>query len=153
MTQNQIQYWSLLETQRANRAKEGETATHNRATESIESGKLRETGRHNVASERVEQGKLSESGRHNRAQEALTKYSADSAAGASRYASDKRALSDNAATQQRESASIRSDKGLRDTTKAKLGGDMVKTGVEGLSSFLQGGSHIVEKIAPFILGG
>lgn len=58
MTANQIAYWNLQETNRANRVREAtnwfgatETQRHNVATENLGSATLRETSRHNVASE------------------------------------------------------------------------------------------------------
>lgn len=58
MTANQIAYWNLQETSRANRVKEAtnwfsasETQRHNVATEDLGKATLKETSRHNVASE------------------------------------------------------------------------------------------------------
>lgn len=60
MTNNQINYWTFKENQRANLARESETQRHNLASEA-------ETGRHNVAGERIESSKLYETSRHNKA--------------------------------------------------------------------------------------
>lgn len=60
MTRNQISYATLKETERSNRAVQGETARHNRADESIRSAQtgiqasqLGETIRHNLATEEI----------------------------------------------------------------------------------------------------
>lgn len=66
MTRNQIEYWNLQESKRANQAKESETGRHNLATES-------ETGRHNQVQEGIDLGHLNESVRHNRVTESETK--------------------------------------------------------------------------------
>lgn len=60
MTNNQINYWTFRENQRANLARENETQRHNLASEA-------ETGRHNVAGEQIETSKLYETSRHNKA--------------------------------------------------------------------------------------
>lgn len=72
MTQNQINYWNLKESQRHNYISETETNRHNVATEGIDLGKLNETVRHNKVSEGqtdrslgIESGKLDETKRHN----------------------------------------------------------------------------------------
>lgn len=58
MTANQIAYWTLVETSRANRVREAtnwfsaiETQRHNVATEELGLATLKETSRHNLASE------------------------------------------------------------------------------------------------------
>lgn len=93
MTHNQINYWTLRETQRANRSKELETNRHNLATEdqsrqelveASRSNRAREaetvrhnvaseseTYRHNAATEAQEANDLLERSRSNRAQESL----------------------------------------------------------------------------------
>lgn len=60
MTANQIAYWTLQETGRANRVREAtnwfsalETRRHNVATEDLGSATLKETSRHNLASENL----------------------------------------------------------------------------------------------------
>lgn len=72
MTQNQINYWNLKESNRHNVVTENETNRHNVATEGIDLGKLNETARHNKVSEgqtdqslAIESGKLNETRRHN----------------------------------------------------------------------------------------
>lgn len=83
MTNNQIQYWSLQEQKRSNRANEvetnrhnmsteAETNRHNVATEGLDLSKLSETTRHNKASEGIDAGRLSESIRHDKASEQLS---------------------------------------------------------------------------------
>lgn len=62
MTANQINYWNLQETRRANRARETETQRHNVKSEEYNTGNLLETSRHNMATE-------NESVRHNRQSE------------------------------------------------------------------------------------
>ena len=92
MTQNQINYWNLKETQRSNLAREtetnrhnvasekfgydtlGETKRHNVASENIDLSKLNETTRHNKVSENIDLSKLYETSRHNQADEANTAY-------------------------------------------------------------------------------
>lgn len=80
MTANQIAYWSLDETKRANLAREAETnranlaretETHraNVASEGIDISKLAETSRHNKASESIDLGQLGETKRHNKVAE------------------------------------------------------------------------------------
>lgn len=78
MTKNQIDYWNLQETKRANtetarhnQAYETETNRHNVATEGIDMGKLSETSRHNQATEGIDMGKLNESIRHNQVNEGI----------------------------------------------------------------------------------
>ncbi len=65
MTANQISYWQLQETKRANQAKEAETARHNVIQEGISSGTNIETRRSNLAKEQETQ-------RHNVATEGLS---------------------------------------------------------------------------------
>lgn len=65
MTHNQIEYWSLKEDQRHNRAVETETNRQNVAV-------LEETKRHNVASENFNLSSLAETTRHNKATETET---------------------------------------------------------------------------------
>lgn len=106
MTSNQIAYWNMLETRRANlerernnrdvtsetirhnKVYEGETQRHNRREESIGWGNLQETSRHNLAyeketrrhnvvGERQNKFALRESKRHNIATENLSKYNYD----------------------------------------------------------------------------
>lgn len=90
MTQNQIAFWSLKETQRANQARETETARHNveqeaqgrdtvneskrhnQATESFNLSQLGETTRHNIATEQYNISNLSEVRRHNYTTEQLS---------------------------------------------------------------------------------
>lgn len=83
MTHNQIAYWNYVESQRANKAKEFETARSNRAQEALlaqQQGETyrhnlaneRETYRHNVAGENVSLASQRETLRHNLAGEALT---------------------------------------------------------------------------------
>lgn len=83
MTHNQIAYWNYVESQRANKAKEFETARSNRAQEALLARQQsetnrhnlaneRETFRHNVAGEKVSLASQQESLRHNLAGEALT---------------------------------------------------------------------------------
>lgn len=62
MTQNQIAYWNLQETERHNKAGEDENKRHNVTTEG-------ETFRHNYVTEQVSIADLNERGRHNRATE------------------------------------------------------------------------------------
>lgn len=87
MTSNQIAYWSMLETKRANlerernnrdvtsetirhnKVYEGETQRHNRSEESIGWGNLQETSRHNKVGEHQNRLALKESKRHNRVSE------------------------------------------------------------------------------------
>lgn len=87
MTSNQIAYWSMLETRRANlerernnrdvtsetirhnKVYEGETQRHNRSEESIGWGNLQETSRHNKVGEHQNRLVLKESKRHNRVSE------------------------------------------------------------------------------------
>lgn len=69
MTSNQIAYWTLEETRRANKANETETKRHNTVGEGISSASLMETSRHNQATEGVDLGKLQETIRHNSATE------------------------------------------------------------------------------------
>lgn len=64
MTDIQVKYWTHKETQRANLAKEGETALHNRNTEELQRQSLVETKRSNLADE-------AERYRHNLATENL----------------------------------------------------------------------------------
>lgn len=93
MTHNQINYWTLQESKRSNKAKEVETNRHNVATETQSSRELAETersnraresenyrhnfatetesARHNVSTERQTANDLLEKSRSNRAQEAL----------------------------------------------------------------------------------
>lgn len=75
MTHNQIAYFQLEETRRANRANETETARHNTSTESetrrhnqVGEG---ETVRHNLEQEKISLGSLEETKRANAANEAL----------------------------------------------------------------------------------
>lgn len=75
MTHNQIAYFQLEETRRANRANESETARHNTSTESetrrhnqVGEG---ETVRHNLEQEKISLSSLEETKRANRANEAL----------------------------------------------------------------------------------
>ena len=58
MTANQINYWNLQETKRANQARETEAQRHNVKTEEYSAGNLLETVRHNQAGEQ-------ETARHN----------------------------------------------------------------------------------------
>lgn len=106
MTSNQIAYWNMLETRRANlerernnrdvtsetirhnKVYEGETQRHNRNEESIGWSNLQETSRHNLAyekeshrhnvvGERQNKFSLKENRRHNIATENLSKYNYD----------------------------------------------------------------------------
>lgn len=81
MTHNQINYWNLQETKRHNLVGEQETSRHNRATESVDLGKLSESNRHNLATESKDLGNLKESIRHNVATENLTSRDLNIAAG------------------------------------------------------------------------
>lgn len=83
MTKNQIDYWNLQESKRANLARESETAKHNREVEKqgrdtiIETvthnrNSERETAGHNRATEAQSSLDLLERSRSNRANEALT---------------------------------------------------------------------------------
>lgn len=83
MTHNQIAYWNYVESQRANKAKEFETARSNRAQEALLArqhdetyrhnvANEQETFRHNVAGENVSLANQRETLRHNLAGEALT---------------------------------------------------------------------------------
>lgn len=78
MTNNQINYWNLKETNRSNLEKErqgrdviAETGRHNRATEAIDLGKLEETQRHNRVTESQTDRSLSETERSNKVREQL----------------------------------------------------------------------------------
>lgn len=80
MTRNQIEYWNLVETRRANAetqrsnlARESETARHNTATESVDLGKLAESTRHNVATEGQAGLELAEATRSHKASEKNTR--------------------------------------------------------------------------------
>lgn len=80
MTRNQIEYWSLLETKRANAetqrsnlSREAETARHNQAAESIDLGKLAESTRHNTAAEQQAGMELAETTRSHKASEKNTR--------------------------------------------------------------------------------
>lgn len=76
MTHNQINYWTLKENQRSNRAKEVETNRHNVATETQSSRELAETQRANLAKEsenyRHNYATETEGARHNKATEQQT---------------------------------------------------------------------------------
>lgn len=81
MTQNQIAYWSLEETKRANKVDEGERHRHNVASESeINRHNVAteyETNRHNVATELLTSQSNSENVRHNQAQESIATFNAE----------------------------------------------------------------------------
>lgn len=70
MTVNQLQYWTLQEQKRANRANEQETRRSNRAREF-------ETQRHNVRSEQIDTDRNIEQKRSNQAQEVLKRDAQD----------------------------------------------------------------------------
>lgn len=72
MTHNQIAYWNYVESQRANKAKEFETARSNRAQEALLSRQHDETFRHNLANEGLQARQNDETRRHNLIGEALT---------------------------------------------------------------------------------
>lgn len=72
MTQNQIAYWNLRETQGHNRAMEREAYRSNKAREHLSMKEQRETHRANVAREGYNIGSLAEQSRHNYATEGLT---------------------------------------------------------------------------------
>lgn len=76
MTKNQIEYWSYVESQRANKARENENYRHNTASENETSrhnvSTENETTRHNLSTENVEKGKLAETTRHNKATESIS---------------------------------------------------------------------------------
>lgn len=67
----QVQYWSLKESERHNKATEAETSRHNKETESLGWASLDETIRHNMATEAYYNGQLNETVRHNLVQEDL----------------------------------------------------------------------------------
>lgn len=76
MTQNQLKYREITETQRANLAKEKENTRHNRVTEAISANQLVEAQRTNKANEAIKSRQAStaqfsanESARHNVEQE------------------------------------------------------------------------------------
>lgn len=71
MTQNQIAYWSLVETKRSNQAREYETARHNRAQEQISWANISELARHNRKTEFQSSQVLEEQIRHNMIDEQL----------------------------------------------------------------------------------
>lgn len=71
MTNNQIAYWQLLETQRANRTREQETNRSNVAQEGLRRQEIAETGRHNYATEQLSLQDLTEKARSNRANESI----------------------------------------------------------------------------------
>lgn len=82
MTKNQIDYWSLQEQKRANKAgeqethraniaRETETSRANQAREAIDVSNLQESHRHNVQTEGVSVSNLQEQSRHNVATEEI----------------------------------------------------------------------------------
>lgn len=78
MTANQIAYWTLQETKRANTVREGETHRTNVRHEGIEESKVTESRRHNLADEQIRSGTLTESKRHNVATEGIERLKAES---------------------------------------------------------------------------
>lgn len=88
MTQNQIAYWSLEETKRANRVNEGETHRHNTVSEAEMNrhniATEYETNRHNLQTELLTSQANSENARHNAATEMTANFNAAENARANR---------------------------------------------------------------------
>lgn len=71
MTQNVVNYLNVQETVRSNKAREGETSRHNKATETQAINELAETATHNRNTENIDISKLQEQHRTNVANEQL----------------------------------------------------------------------------------